>query len=86
MESPGLDAIAGDDGRYELCVPVGDGLALAFYGPHRSGADLNADERDLLAQFVAKAAAAYSRLEIDALRARVRSLEAGSTADEYLHG
>ncbi|HSU04879.1 MAG TPA: hypothetical protein VLI93_04845 [Acetobacteraceae bacterium] len=69
-----------------LCVPIGDGLALAFYGPHRSGADLNADERDLLARFVTKAAAAYSRLEIEALRARVRILELNSTADEHLHG
>ena len=37
-------------------VPVGEGLAIALYGPHRSGADLNADERELLVRFADAAA------------------------------
>jgi hypothetical protein len=57
-------------------VPVGDGLAIALYGPHRSGADLSADERELLVRFAGDAAGPYARLEIAALRARVRALEA----------
>ncbi len=49
---------------------IGDGLALALYGPHRSGADLNADERDLLAHFAHDTAATYARLQLEALRSR----------------
>jgi hypothetical protein len=53
-------------------------MAVALYGPHRSGADLNADERELLVRFAAEAAGPYARLEIAALRAQVRALETRS--------
>ncbi len=58
-----------------FCVPVADGLAIALYGPHRSGADLNAEERELLVCFADDVAGPYARLEIAALRAQVRALE-----------
>jgi len=59
-----------------FCLSVCDGMAVALYGPHRSGADLNADERELLVRFADDAAGPYARLEIAALRARVQALEA----------
>ena len=59
-----------------FCLSVGDGMAVALYGPHRSGADLNADERELLVRFADDAAGPYARLEIAALRAHVQALEA----------
>jgi len=59
-----------------FCLPVGDGMAVALYGPHRSGADLSADERELLVRFANDAAGPYARLEIATLRARVQALEA----------
>jgi len=59
-----------------FCLPVCGGMAIALYGPHRSGADLNADERELLVRFANDATGPYARLEIATLRARVRALEA----------
>lgn len=59
-----------------FCLPVCGGMAVALYGPHRSGADLNADERELLVRFAEEAAGPYARLEIASLRDRVRALEA----------
>ena len=59
-----------------FCLSVCDGMAVALYGPHRSGADLNADERELLVRFADDAAGPYARLEIAALRARLQVLEA----------
>ena len=62
-----------------LVVPVADRLrtfALAFYGPHRSGADLDAEEQALLVELGATAAAAYARVEVGVMEQRVRELEA----------
>ena len=62
-----------------LVVPIADRLrtfALACYGPHRSGADLDAEEQALLAELGATAAAAYARVEVGVLEQRVRELEA----------
>lgn len=58
-----------------VCLPVGDGLAIVLYGPHRTGADLNLDEREMLAAFVEEAARAYAHQEIRTLRRRVAELE-----------
>jgi hypothetical protein len=61
-----------------LAVPVGDRLrclALALYGPHATGNDLNHDERAMLAELADKAANAYMKVEHDQLRQRIAALE-----------
>jgi len=61
-----------------LAVPVGDRLrclALALYGPHASGTDLNRDERSMLAELADVAASALMKLDHDQLCQRVASLE-----------
>lgn len=62
-----------------LAVPVGDRLrclALALYGPHATGNDLNHDERTMLAELADKAASAFMKLNDDELRQRIATLEA----------
>ena len=59
-------------------VPVGDRircLALALYGPHATGNDLNHDERAMLAELAEKAACAFIKLDRDQLRHRIAELE-----------
>jgi hypothetical protein len=54
-----------------LGVPVANPrrcFAVALYGPHRSGTDLDAYERALLARLATNAAAAYAELEIERLQ------------------
>lgn len=61
-----------------LAVPVGDRLrclALALYGPHATGNDLNHDERTMLAELADKAANAFMKLNDDELRRRIAALE-----------
>jgi hypothetical protein len=61
-----------------LAVPVGDRLrclALALYGPHASGNDLNHDERTMLAELAGKAASALMKLDHDQLCQRISELE-----------
>ena len=61
-----------------VAVPVGDRircLALAFYGPHATGNDLNHDERAMLAELAEKAACAFIKLDHDQLRHRIVELE-----------
>jgi len=61
-----------------VAVPVGDQLrclALAFYGPHATGNDLNQDERAMLAGLADKAASAFMKLYDDELRQRIAALE-----------
>ncbi|SDR64003.1 hypothetical protein SAMN05519103_09288 [Rhizobiales bacterium GAS113] len=61
-----------------LAVPIADRFhcfALAFYGPHANGNDLNHDERAMLAGIADKAAAAFVKLNIAALRRRIADLE-----------
>jgi hypothetical protein len=61
-----------------LAVPVGDRLrclALALYGPHASGTDLNRDERRMLAELADMAASAFMKLDHDQLCHRVAALE-----------
>jgi hypothetical protein len=61
-----------------LAVPAANPLrcfALALYGPHASGADLDADERAMLGRVAQDAAAVYAELENSHLRERIASLE-----------
>jgi hypothetical protein len=64
--------------RPVLAVPAATPLrcfALALYGPHTSGTDLDADERAMLGRIAQDAAAAYAELENSHLRERVATLE-----------
>jgi hypothetical protein len=76
-QRPGLP---GDDQAPCLAVPVcgaaADGVAVALFGPHLTGADITADERELLHRFAARAALGYDRVEAAALRREVRELRA----------
>jgi hypothetical protein len=61
-----------------FAVPVGDRLrclAVALYGPHATGNDLNHDERAMLTELADKAASAYMKLDHDRLRQRIAELE-----------
>jgi hypothetical protein len=61
-----------------VAVPVGDHcrcLAVALYGPHAAGDDLNHDERVMLAELAEKAASVFMKLDHDQLRQRIASLE-----------
>jgi hypothetical protein len=49
-------------------------FAVAFYGPHATGADLTADERSLLGRLADSAALAYAHAETEALRREVVTL------------
>lgn len=51
-------------------------LAIALYGPHRSGADLDSNERALLTRLGDAAAEAYVEIENDALKRKLREIEA----------
>jgi hypothetical protein len=65
-------------GRPILAVPVGDRLrclALALYGPHVAGTDLNRDERAMLAELADLAASAFMKLDHDQLCGRIAVLE-----------
>ena len=61
-----------------LAVPVCDLFhcyALALYGPHATGTDLNHDERAMLSMLADKAASALSRLDRERLCRRIAALE-----------
>jgi len=61
-----------------LGVPVGKArrcFALALYGGHEVGTDLDAKERKLLAELAHSAEHAYAQAESEALRQRIRALE-----------
>lgn len=61
-----------------VAVPVGDRfrcLALALYGPHATGNDLNHDERAMLEELAEKAACAFIKLDHDQLCHRIAELE-----------
>ncbi len=64
--------------RPVLAVPAANPFrcfALALYGPHASGADLDPYERAMLARLGQRAAAAYAELETNHLKERVSALE-----------
>jgi hypothetical protein len=79
-----LDNIA-DDARLPtglkrpvLAIPAANRarcFAIVFYGPHASGADLDSNEREMLARLGARAADSYAELEAAALRSRITDLE-----------
>ena len=55
---------------------VGEPLAVALYGPHRTGNDLDHDEHAMLGTLAEQAGAAYERVEIEALRREIADLRA----------
>jgi hypothetical protein len=64
--------------RPVLAVPAANPIrcfALALYGPHASGADLDANERAMLKRIAQSAAAVYAEIESDDLRRQVSTLE-----------
>ena len=72
---PGLP---GGFSRPVLAVPASNPLrcfALTLYGPHASGADLDANERAMLKRIGQSAAAVYAELESHDLRRQVSTLE-----------
>jgi hypothetical protein len=61
-----------------LAVPAANRIhcfAVALYGPHASGADLDTYERAMLARIGEDAAAVYAELEINQLRSRIATFE-----------
>lgn len=61
-----------------LAVPAANPVrcfAVALYGPHASGADLDANERAMLGRLAQDAAAVYAELESGDLRKRIATLE-----------
>jgi hypothetical protein len=64
--------------RPSLAVPVrdalGEPLAVAVYGPHRAGNDLDRDEHAMLGTLAEQAGTAYERVEIEALRRELAEL------------
>jgi DNA-binding SARP family transcriptional activator len=63
----------GRDDAYALAVPIRDDVALhaiAFYGPHRNGFDLDSDEERLLGGLPQPAANAYRAIETRAAHIR----------------
>ena len=61
-----------------LATPICNQLrcfAIAFYGSHDSGADLDSPERELIGKLAATAAVAYAKVEVDSLRERIAVLE-----------
>jgi hypothetical protein len=82
-QRPGLP---GDDQAPCLAVPVcggaAEGKAVALFGPHLTGSDITADERELLRIFAARAALAYDKVEIESLRREVSALGAALAARE----
>ena len=54
----------------------GEPLAVALYGPHRAGNDLDPDEHAMLGTLAEQAGAAYERVEIEALRREITELRA----------
>lgn len=49
-------------------------VGIAFYGPHRTGADIDPDEQKCLAPLMDRAGAAYDHIDAQALRAKVELL------------
>ena len=61
-----------------FAVPVSNPVrcyAVALYGGHASGADLDLNERDMLARLGENAAAVFAELENEDLRGRIDRLE-----------
>jgi hypothetical protein len=64
--------------RPQVAIAVGNPrrfFAIALYGGHEAGTDLNQRERDLLARLARQAEIAYAYLESETLRRRIAVLE-----------
>jgi hypothetical protein len=63
-----------------LSVPVQSGIpeatAVALFGPHETGNDINVDEREMMDRFALRAAAVYERVITSLLRQEVAQLKA----------
>jgi hypothetical protein len=74
-QRPGLP---NDDQVPCLAVPIcggpTEGVAIALFGPHVTGSDINRDEQDLLRDFAEDAARGYDRIEVDSLRRELQAL------------
>ena len=71
-------ALPGGFSRPVLAVPAANPMrcfALTLYGPHASGADLDANERAMLKRIGQNAAAVYAEIENDELRRQISTLE-----------
>jgi hypothetical protein len=73
-----------------LAVPVRggtrQGIAVTLFGPHESGTDINADEREMLQELARNAGLGYDRVETELLRREVLQLRAQIAALESLAG
>ncbi len=61
-----------------LAIPVASPIrsfAVALYGPHAEGTDLDSNERAMLARLCQRAADCYAHLETTDLRKRIATLE-----------
>ena len=63
-----------------LAVPVAGGAreadAIVLFGPHRTGSDIDQDEREMLRELASHAGLAYDRVETETLRQEVTALRA----------
>ena len=60
-----------------ICGGITESVAIALFGPHVTGSDINPDEQALLRDFAEKAALGYDRVEVETLRREVQTLRAG---------
>jgi hypothetical protein len=77
-EDKSVPGLPGGFSRPVLGVPASNPLrcfALTLYGPHASGADLDANERAMLKRIAQNAAAVYAEIENDDLRREIAALE-----------
>jgi hypothetical protein len=51
-----------------VCGGAPEGIAVALYGPHSTGSDINADEREMLQKLASEAGLGYDRVETELLR------------------
>ncbi len=74
-QRPGLPH---DDQVPCLAVPIRggptEGVAIALFGPHVTGSDINRDEQELLRDFAEEAARGYDRIEVETLRRDLQAL------------
>ncbi len=59
-----------------VCGGASEGIAVALFGAHESGSDIDGDERGMLQTLAVRAAAAYDRVETELLRREVREMRA----------
>jgi hypothetical protein len=82
LDHVGWDSPELPDGLEAPClsVPIRSGIpeatAVALFGPHQSGNDIDADEREMLDRFAMRAAAGYERVVTGLLRQEVAQLKA----------